>query len=468
MGLEIDHLILSKSLALVDKTHKRVRRIDVAAFPTSASSNAKGMIERTLQMLGDPDRWSVMSAEALYRALINLQDFVDRVEASTSDRISWPFVSYCDQLWRRLFPNGTSEIFYSVFAEHNYGIHSFSYELEQLLIPLLPPDDIKQAVGEKKIFCLQIASLEDENLPLYANIGHEFGHALYWDREENIMGAFDNTVADVFSNIVKQLNNSESALRCLCALRSMATEIFCDMVGALISGPAFMLSLHEMGWGSVQRLWSVGLTAKNKSIRAYPSNDFRIDCVKRSLLFTNYIHEVEKHLRKEGSCPTLTQQSLDFTIGSSMDSLRVSPASDPDAKHIETALLQALPNLRNCFSEFSKDCYSQLLSKERDASVFETISPEEVAKLLARMDADILPNIVPNGTLLGAPASFAAILNAASLFRIMALGLTRSTNGKEAVSHDIQKIERLTAKALEVSYVQKTFREWEKQPSVKL
>ena len=129
MDTREDSLIFSKSLALIEKTRKRVRQIDSANFPTASSTEAVELLLSSLDSLGNKAFWSAMSPEALYNTLISIQELVVEVEASTSDHISWPLVSYCDHIWKALFPKDDVRIFYSLTSDHNYTIYPFTNRL---------------------------------------------------------------------------------------------------------------------------------------------------------------------------------------------------------------------------------------------------------------------------------------------------------------------------------------------------
>ena len=87
-----------------------------------------------------------------------------------------------------------------------------------------------------------------------------------------------------------------------------------------------------------------------------------------------------------------------------------------------------------------------------------SIVVEDIAALLSRLEHDILPNIIPDGTLLGKAADFAAILNASALFRIQLLA--SDIGDYKVLLEQTGKIERLTAKAFEVSFVQNKYNKW--------
>ena len=275
MSAHEDSLVFSKSVALIEKTRRRVAQIDGANFPTISSEEARELLLKALETLADKTLWPAISPEALYNTLIHIQALVEEVEASTSDHISWPLVSYCDHIWKLLFPDGNFRIFYSLTAAHNYTISSFTDRLANRLRHVLPSGQVDAILGEKTLYCLQLASLEDENLPLYANIGHEFGHVLFLAQENVLLSLLDIECRPALEGIFKHLQTTDPLLavkrteRTIWIIKALATELFCDFIGALISGPAFLLSLQEMGWGTNQDIWSATLVPKNEAIRAY-------------------------------------------------------------------------------------------------------------------------------------------------------------------------------------------------------
>ena len=283
--------VLSKSLSLIEKTRGRVEQIDEDAFPTLSSCYARDVLNRALLALAQPESLKAMNSEVLYNRLVQLQDLVDDVEASSSDRISWPLVSYCDTIWEKLFEKEkiTPKLFYTVTTEHNYKIVSFSNKLSLRISSLLSSAEIREITRDEKIYSLHLASLEDANLPLYANIGHEFGHALYDAMEDSILRLLVDEFLTVFRSLFADVGTGDPdqvkrrRRRVTSVIIAFAKELFADLVGAMVGGPAFLLSLYEMGWGGTKSTWSIRLSVREQEIRAYPSDNFRLNCLKQSI-----------------------------------------------------------------------------------------------------------------------------------------------------------------------------------------
>ncbi len=450
MSYDPDSLVLAKSIALIQKTKKRVEQVDNAEFPTQSSEQARLLLLGTLNALADKTFLPAMNPEALYNVLINIQGLVEQLEASDNAHISWPLVSCCDSLWNQLFTEGKAQIFYSVMTEHNYGISSFSFHLKRLIEKVLPPSQIKKILNGQILYCLQLASLEDENLPLYANIGHEFGHALFWSKDTVISELLASECAGVFKLIVEELNKIDPSLiqkratKTSWIIRGFATELFCDLIGFLISGPAFFLSLHEMTWGMDQGVWSARLSPTYTNISAYPSFRFRFHGLRKLDRISSFEKEsikackvLNKNIREE-MATYLSKISTEH----SSDNVDVSAFFDPDNDRgaIESAIKNNFVELKTALERFVTRCWNEFLTIDMKEKQFPPTSAEDVFQLLHRLENDILPNIIPNNTLYGVPASFSAILNASAIYRIYVLSICD--------------------KILITKYFTKTFRRW--------
>src|SRR4051794_35771845 len=114
--------ILGKSLALIEKTAAGVDHLDHWNFPTDASESARKLLLETLKTLESPAKLAPMDPSVLYNRLFAIQALADLVARSSTNHISWPLVSYCDQIWHALFGDSGPKIFYSLTPEHNYSI----------------------------------------------------------------------------------------------------------------------------------------------------------------------------------------------------------------------------------------------------------------------------------------------------------------------------------------------------------
>lgn len=462
-------LVYSKSLALIEKTLRRLERIDSSDFPTPASNQARQLLIDAVKLLRSSARPPpITNAELLYNTLILLQDMCAAVEASSSAHISWPLVSYCDHIWNRLFPANGEHIFYSLTTAHNYTISSFSGQLKEKLHGLLLKEDIAKLGAGMKLYCLRLASLEEENLPLYANIGHEFGHAVFWSAQDKIIELLREELGNTWVQFCTALGSAPSQRliqRAGNLIVLIATEAFCDLVGARISGPAFLLSLHEMSWRADTRTWNLRLHPDNSRAQAYPSFCFRLECLKDGLNIASFTANSAAALAKVKfiavQLPEIATYPCSVASDHSGDRISVQPASDPDAATFEAAFTACLTSFKTDLKRFLVRCDQELLPARMIGEEFAPATCDDIAALLERLDSNILPNVIPKtGTLLGRPASFAAILNATALFRIHLLLHRDPAKPMADFVQEVEKIERLTAKALEVSYIQSEYNRW--------
>jgi len=193
--------ILAKSLSLIERTLADLDRIDHWHFPTTSSRLGVEMLRRALEQLSKPANLVPVDSPALYSRLFAVQELVEILERSSSDRISWPLVSYCDEIWRTFFGDQQPKLFYTLTREHNYSILRFTEHLRGLLDGLLPAATVDSVIRNEDLYCLELSSTEDANLPLYANIGHEFGHAIFDYHVSETVGVFRGALQQALDSI---------------------------------------------------------------------------------------------------------------------------------------------------------------------------------------------------------------------------------------------------------------------------
>ena len=457
--------ILSKSLVLASKTINRLNQIDQYHFPTDSSNSARQLLIDALVELQKPDNVIPMDPAVLYNRLIALQELCDLVAQSSVDRISWPLVGYCDDIWKSFFGANSPKIFYSVTPEHNYSIFGFSAHIANLLEDLLPPIKIQELITGKEVYCLQLASIEDDNLPLYAIIGHEFGHAVFGRRKSEILPILRNHFIDVLRQIKDDFIDEDNShaerrfRRTQVVIMAMAEELFSDLVGSLLMGPAFFLSSFEMSWGHTGSTFHVLLAPEEAEIRAYPSDLFRLSCTKTCTKVDDFCTGADRDFDKL-SCSELRRLSECLSTvptNHDSDSANVRPRSDIDSASIKGAIEASLTQIKSAFGKFIADAATQLISWYPSNIV--NMDTNHVSELLLRLEHNILPNILPDGTLRGKPADFASILSASALLRVQLL-VSGNSADQDSLTRRIGRIERLTAKALEVSFIQRRYNQW--------
>jgi len=148
----------------------------------------------------------------------------------------------------------------------------------------------------------------------------------------------------------------------------------------------------------------------------------------------------------------LQDATAGLPVEHSADKIRIQPPSSNDATAISDVLESHFSEMKEALKGFAADCDEPV--KRWCDETTPSVDSATVAELLHRLENHILPNIVRNETLLGKCAPFPAILIASALFRLQLLAREDSGNA----AREIAIIERLTAKALEVTYVHRGYK----------
>ncbi len=469
--------VLSRSLALVDKSITRLRQIDGWNFPTDASGVARQLLLDILATLAEPNHVTPMSPPVLFNRLHAIIRLVDIVELSSTDRISWPLVSYCDAMWNNLFGRDGPKIFYSVTRDHNYRITRFSQQVSSYLREVLPAAAVSRVTKNRDLYCLELASSEDDNLPLYANIGHEFGHALFelkrTDLDVKFIERFQELANALFADLRSVAEPPIAAHRFRLLGRvivRVAEELFCDLVGSLLMGPAFYLSLYEIAWGQDSRkTFSARLTPDGNDVTGYPSMRFRLHCIQKWTNISAFCKEAKPNFTSHGLHDWIDLLELLTTVPTDHtdDELRIRPASAPnqdavpDRDAIQKVFARRLREIKACLADFLADA-RQMLRDTYPEFRKPPVQTSDITALLHRLVNNILPNVVPDQSLLGKQASFPDILNASALFRLRIL-MKGDVQRQPELARQLSLVERLTAKAFEVSYMHKEYNDWRKE-----
>jgi hypothetical protein len=467
MTLNVDFeskAILCKAVSLIDKMVDKLKRVDALQFPTRSSEDARDLLLDAFEAIQKPATLDSVLPSVLYTNLFSLQELVESVCRSSTTSISWPLVNYCDDLWIRLFKTNAPNLFYSLTQVHNYTIVCFSDQVAKYLNGILGKPRIEELVKDRRIYCLGLPSSEDANLPLYANIGHEFGHAVF---DQDSAGIFQilSQIAWPLLNAAhwtsERPDSNPNSPYFLQIIKKLGIELFCDVIGAHLMGPAFYLSLFEMFWGRNDKLaWDMSLSADESLTRAHPSPAFRLALVERWLSFKAFFSETATKVAE------LSPQSPKYSLSNlavSLDQHLVDPvyvkSRCGNKDDVLEGVKQHLDELKGALSEFAAKCNVEIDRWCPDHTSL--CDSAQVAKLLLRLESKILPNIEPN-SLLGSRASFPAILVAAALYRLQLFAQRNIVD----VSQQTDIVERLTAKAMEVTYVQQEYGKWLKGHSV--
>lgn len=455
-----DSAVLVKSLALLAKMKDRLGAIDSSRFPTAQSKAAAQLIDHTLAKLSEPALQAPMSPPVLYNTLFRIQELIDVLERGATSQISWPVVQYCDSLWSGLFPGAEPKIFYSSLPAHNYLIFPFTDILSRHLTPVLSRALIADLCKDRTFYCLQLASTEDDNVPLYAIIGHEFGHALARFHAAELTALRNKRLAGFAGSAKTALEGIDSALaprrfrRLVTSVERLSEELFCDLVGVFLMGPAFYMSLYEMSWGNAKDQWSFAI--EGARVVGYPSFHYRLSVLRQYGNIDQFSLEATKGFANLGDKDFKLVPDALKTVpcDHSKDVVGVFPDTDADSSVLTQLLASTLGTLKTSLADFIADAAGEL-SKWIPAS--QPISTHAVAELLRRFEHRVLPNIVPDGTLLGQPAEFREILTATAVCRLSLL-VARKPDASAVRELDI--VDRLTRKAMETSFIQREYLNW--------
>jgi hypothetical protein len=462
--------VLSKSLSLIQKSINQLKQLDGSSFPSDSSEVARQMLLDVFHALQDPSNFIPMDCDVLHKQVMELQKCIEILKQSSAESISWPFVGYCDEIWAKFFHGDWPKLFYSVTSDHNYSIFNFSNRVFSLVQDLLTKEKIADLMRDRKLFCLQLASVENDNLPLYALIGHEFGHAVYTDKSDTSQDIY-NLIKDNFGNVLKIIYSSFQSDHPHQAARinpkiypiicSIAKELFCDLVGAKLMGPAFLLSLFEISWDHNDDMLTVTLPENIQFIRAYPSFRFRLYCIKTFFKIGDFCKSAKvvfMDLKGEDR-KRLAECLSSIPDDHSQDRVIVYPATDPDAPLVKSALTTNMKGLKDACENYVKEA-SDFFDLWYPGCASSVIAAD-VAALLKRLENNIIPNILPDpaNPLLGKPADLPVMLTASALYR-MSLLVHAEHKNLEADTRESGKIERLAAKAYEATYIQRKYTEW--------
>ncbi len=225
-------------------------------------------------------------------------------------------------------------------------------------------------------------------------------------------------------------------------------------------GPAFFLSLYELGWGGTKSLSQIVLAPDENDIRAYPSTHFRLHCIKRFAKIGEFCDSaksafgnLDSELRPLAGCLN------SIPTNHVTDKVRVTDDGDGHAAAIETVFNSLLGPIKTALESFVASSHDAL--QHWFPNAFTALSASDVAELLERLHNHVLPNIIPmpDRPLLGRPADFMSILNACALYRHYILASNSAASFTELCKSS-SRLERLTAKAFEVSFIQHEYNRW--------
>jgi hypothetical protein len=199
---------------------------------------------------------------------------------------------------------------------------------------------------------------------------------------------------------------------------------------------------------------------------AHSSTPFRLSLAKYWIKLDDFIKAAEKDFSdlKTEDIQKLPESLNSIPLDHSSDTIRISPKSDEDASIFKQMLEEFIPDVKKILENFVMRSRALMGEHYSFTNEYE-LKSIETKQLLKRLENNILPNIIPDESLLGKPASFSTILNASAFYRLYLL-TTEDNEIKQELSNELEKLERLTAKSFEVSFIQAGFDDWKEGKDV--
>lgn len=298
-------------------------------------------------------------------------------------------------------------------------------------------------------------------MPLYANTVHEFGHVLFHELPEldrKLAQAIEPTQEALKRDFLLKptLDDTRILGRIEQILRGFAQETFSDLLATLVMGPAFFLSFYETAWPSDPLAWTAELTDAVGDISAHPSPAHRLAMIWKTGRVEAFVREAVDGLTGEESEAIRRVirafEIPDHSVG--RERFLVVPEEDVDVDRITGALSRHLSDVGQAMDQFATE--AEVILRATCPQVIVRVNAGEVCSLIERLSNDIIPNIISDETLLGRPAGVAEILAAAAAYRLHFL-TTRARPMPAKDAEELDKIERLTAKALESTFIQSKY-----------
>lgn len=459
-------LILSKCEDLAAQLVVRLARIDHRTFPSPATSAAADILSTLLQRLQETIPTYKSNFAVLYTQLARTAKLVSEIEESAASWIPLPLVANCDSSWKNLFRSVEESVrprvFYTVTEHHNFSLEDFNAELGHLFEPLLTAEEIDKSFLGGKIWHLKLPKFEGSNIPLFANVSHEYGHAVFKANERMVQELIDETFGSFLTGLEKELAREleGTAIHKFISdtLKDFCGELFDDAIATFLVGPAFLVALSEMEWGADADAWHVSLQSREQT---HPSVAFRVDVITRESGVVTFQTELNTTLKA-------IVPDVNDSIGSVLSALPgheqnkvqfvVSPSRHVRRADVSRVLTKHRVVIQHGCRAFAKLCYQKIPKVIVDLD--KPSKGGDVAQLVRRIRLGLPPNIFPTGHYLGKPAGLGAILTASALYRRALLSRNlKAPEGEPLVPlpEALARVDRLTLKALEVSYVQSRF-----------
>jgi hypothetical protein len=468
----INDAVYSSCYLVIERIRDRLLHLDEEQFPTRATLAARDLVLAALDAIQDSILVNKPAPRVVYERLVSLRSHALTIERSNSTLVSWPIACWFEERWKTNVRDPSMLVFFAQRLDHNYSIQDFTNKVLHFLEPITT-EDVRERLGKTRIFCLSLASLEEDNVPLYANVGHEFGHIICGIHQTQlneivkvklspISTGIDTTLSQRVKNSSERTELTQTFTTILYAL---AEEAVSDAFAAFLMGPSYILSMNEISWASEAfPVWGITIL-KPEIVDAHPSLAFRLNYLDSLLSFTTFranldrLGQENKKQREQGADdqPDLRTETYGHFIrqySPTPERPLVQARITKDQDLIQSVLVMHFPSITKAISAIAKESYNYF-EHNLQSDMFKP-DQQRIYGLLLRLAHQIPPNIIEDASLLGQPADVPSIILAACLYR-QKLFADATPKMYEETKKALSKLDRLTAKAIEATFVQRLY-----------
>jgi hypothetical protein len=469
--VDMSDAVYASCLLVIERMRDRLKHLDDDQFPTEATKFACDLLLNTLTAIEESININRPSPHVVYERLVNLRNRVLTLERSNSTLVSWPIACWFEQCWKTNISDPRIKVFFVQCQDHNYSILNFTNSILQELQEITT-EDVRKKLADNMLFCISLASLEEDNVPLYASIAHEFGHIV----SQIHSAKFDDIIKTKLDPVTKAINaslleektkrNNDIGKLLPLVFYAFAEELISDAFAATLMGPSFILSMNEISWAVESTpLWHAWISKTQCYSNAHPSMSFRLNCLESILKYSTFregIDRIGQEFNKQGKDavnekehPNLRTESYGYFIR------HYNPTKDKiliDGYPLLQKLIEANWQIfTRAFFEIATESFKYFRETLSKKDVF-IPDPAKIFDLLQRLAHEIPPNIIEDITPLGQPADVPSIILTACLYRQKLFAEATSGTHVETMS-ELSKLDRLTSKAIESTFVQSLYNE---------
>lgn len=460
--------ILRHQLGVKAETITRLaRKLEhIGDFPTDTPSKLSQLIRHSAKILSNNlETTPSDQLKNLNVLLCSIAEHLRFVERSRIANTPWSMVQGTEQFLKRQTNSSTDFIIRPQWS-YNYsllGEFVEAYRTSLQGLEWIPIESWEASIGtlaHERIYCISFPRIERLNCLLHANWGHEVGHIIakewidnhfdqLWQSEEtqirkSIRKEIDKNpppVVPLFQDTLIQEMTAEQVNNAMQVAKQGLTELICDAIGVHLLGPAALAAAIEFSA-------PLSLDENPLACDMYPPWRYRIrlmlelcehDLQKHTLEFDNAEVEypgpvIEPFWNWLKETTYLVQNTADkASLNSKISTREAYRVIEAKWQQVRQQALQLLPDKSTePYRLFKRVCYIQDLVK--------------------KLEQDTPPNEVghwPNNS----PAPLEDILNTAWIFKITRV----HPDSGWGTPDDFEKLFRLVLKAIEASFVHRTY-----------